>query len=84
MARIVKWLEENKGSQLKAKKKISRDPSLMSPTHTRIHGKLDLGVRPKIPGRKNANQVLQEEARRNLADESQRTILECSTNKKRR
>ena len=34
IARIDEWLEENKRSHVKPKKKNSRDPSLMSPVMT--------------------------------------------------
>ena len=78
ISRIVEWLDENKGSYLKVKKKNSRDPSPVLPTMTRSHGKSYLGVKPKSVGRKHTSQVLQEETRRNLVDGSQRTILECS------
>ena len=40
-----------------------------------------VGVKQKPTGRKSLSQVMQEKARRNLADGSQITILECSGKK---
>ena len=56
------------------KRKNSCDPSLASPAMTRSRAKADVGAKSKKLGRKSLNQVMQEEARRNLVDGCQRTI----------
>lgn len=65
------FLDENKRIWTKVEKKKSRDPSPVSPATTKSQVKSDVGVKPKIPGRKNLSQTIQEETRRNLADGSQ-------------
>ena len=56
--RIVEWLDENKGNEIKAKKKNSRDPSPMPLVTTKSYIKVDVGVKPKSEGKKNSSQVI--------------------------
>ena len=66
----------------KKKKNQKKNFRPLSPTSTRSRVKEDIGLSPKGAGRKNLNQLLQEETKRNLADGSQRTIKEFSGSKK--
>ena len=73
--------QENKGNWIMVKKNKSRDPSLVSLAVSRSRVKVDVGVKPKTLGKKSLSQAIQEEARRNLANGSHRTIKECSSKK---
>ena len=66
----------------KKKKNQKKTFPPLSPASTRSRVKADIGLIPKGAGRKNLNQLLQEETKRNLADGSQRTIKEFSGSKK--
>lgn len=64
------------------KKSNSRDPFLVSPAATRSRNKAE-GVKPKTLGKKRARQIRQEEASKNIADGTQKSIhVACTSNKK--
>ena len=56
------------------KKKNSKDPSLISPTAMRSKVKANTRSKSNTPHRKRKNQIKKEEARRNIADGTQRNI----------
>lgn len=64
------------------KKKNGRDPSLISLVVTRSKIKADVGSKGKSAGRPSSSQSRQEETRRNIADGTQRTILQVCSIKK--
>ena len=80
MASLDEWC------MVKKKKKNQKNQNNvlppLSPASTRSRVKADVGIPPKGAGRKNSNQLLQEETKRNLVDGSQRTIKDFSRSKK--
>ena len=65
----------------KKKKNHKQNLPPLSHASTRSRVKADIGSPSKGAGRKNLNQILQEETRRNLADGSQRSIKDFSGSK---
>lgn len=74
--------DSNASRSQNKKKKNGRDPYLVSPIETRSKIKADVRSKGKTPRRPSSSQTRQEEARRNIANGTQRTILQACSIKK--
>ena len=91
LEQISKWEEwinscsqnsKRNQSMVKKKKKQYWDHPPLSPMTTRSKVKNYVGLKHKYLGRRNLSMVMQDKARKNFIDASQRTIKECSRKKK--